>query len=66
MYTLQANGRLTRRKQLCFILDEHEALLWSGKSVGGAISWLQEAGETKFILEGQEPGERFILTFRPG
>ena len=60
-YTLYADVRLTRKRTLHHILNEHDAPAWSGRTIAQAFAWLLEAGETEFTLEGQLPDERFLV-----
>ncbi len=64
MYTLHTNVHMTRRKHLCFVLDESDTVLWSGQSVGGALQYLIEVGQVEFILDGPNPEERFVVNIR--
>ena len=64
MYTMMANVQMTRRKQLCFVLDEHDEVRWTGQSVGGALQYLIEQGETEFNLEGPNTDDHFVVTVR--
>ena len=64
MYTLLANVLLTRRQEMCFILDGSGTLAWSGKKVHSAITFLIDGGETSFFLDPGDGEEKLLLTAR--
>lgn len=62
MYTLLCNVQITRRTSMCFVMNDEDALAWSGKSVYGAIEYLVENHKQQFILEGPNPEDRYLLS----
>ena len=44
MLSLMVDVSMTRRKLFCFVVDEHETLLWSGQRIGDALDWLTDQG----------------------
>ncbi len=65
MWTLLAQIPIARRKTLSHVLDDHDELKWSGKTVGAALRWLHEQDVHTVELCGTEDDERFFIQFRP-
>lgn len=42
MYQILDHIQVTRKKQVCHVLNENGGLMWTGKSAGHAIAWLHE------------------------
>ncbi len=61
MYTMHVNVHFSRRKTLIYILDEHEEVRWTGTSYAKALDYLLDNGQSQFKLEGNEPGESYIV-----
>ena len=64
MYTLLANVKITRRQEMCFILDGSGTLAWSGKEVYSAITFFIDGGESSFFLDAGDDKEKLLLTAR--
>ncbi len=63
MHTLMVDVAMTRRKLFCFVMDEHETVLWSGQRLGDALAWLNDQGhDTVHLKTGVKV---YDLTFRP-
>lgn len=62
MFTLLCNVLLTRRQEMCFILDDSRTLAWSGKEVHSAITFLIDEGEPTFELDPGDDQEKLLLT----
>lgn len=50
MKTLLCQVHVTRRQDMCYILDEAGVLCWSGKYIRSAIEHLLDNDEPEFIL----------------
>ncbi len=50
MYQILDNLRLTRKHRVTHILNENGGLMWSGKSTGEAVAWLNENEHTEAML----------------
>lgn len=66
MYTIKADVQVQRRRRMCFVFDEHDQLRWSGKTVSGALKYLEEQDQVRFRLEGPGPDENFIIELIAG
>jgi len=49
-----------------FVVDETGELKWSGKTIAGALRYLEAQGQVRFRLEGPEPDENFIIQLIAG
>lgn len=64
MLTLHCNVLITRRREMCFVVDDAEVLQWSGRQVYGALEYVVNEGQTHCIVEGEDPKQRLHLTIR--
>ena len=64
MFSLLCNVKITRRQEMCFILDDDGTLKWSGRTTHAAITFLIDEGESSFELDAGDCEERLLLTAR--
>lgn len=64
MYVLNPDVYLTRRQRLHFVMDDAGELAWSGKTLIGALEYLESHDHRHFRVEGtdDEPGFHLRLT----
>ena len=64
MFTLLCNVLITRRQEMCFILNDNGDLAYSGREVHAAITFLIDEGEHTFELDAGDGIEKLHLTAR--
>ena len=58
-YLMYADVEFSRRKTFHHIINKAQDVVWSGKSLLGALNWLVEQNVYEFRIEGLNPARGF-------